>query len=189
MRIISGKNKGTKLYSLKGESTRPTLDRVKENMFNIISNNIQDSIVLDMFAGSGALGLEALSRGASKAYFVEKNKQAFYICLKNIEKTKNKDNSIVLNMSANDAIFKICKDLSIKNEKIDIVFVDPPYNYDFKNIEKIFEEIENYSILSEDVLIIFESEKKIEKGFLDFEIVDQRKYGRPHLTFLKRKGQ
>ena len=70
MRIIGGKNRGTKLYTLEGENTRPTLDRVKESLFNIIQNDVADSIFLDLFSGSGAIGLEAISRGAKKQYYV-----------------------------------------------------------------------------------------------------------------------
>ena len=87
MRIISGKARGTKLYTLEGLTTRPTLDRVKESIFNIIQSKIQDSTVLDLFAGSGAIGLEMVSRGASKAILCDKSKDAMEIIEKNIEKT------------------------------------------------------------------------------------------------------
>ena len=88
MRIISGKASKTKLYSLEGLNTRPTLDRVKESLFNIIQSEIRDSIFLDLFAGSGAIGLEAVSRGAKKAILCDSNKQAIQIIKKNIEKTR-----------------------------------------------------------------------------------------------------
>ena len=87
MRIISGKAKGTKLYTLEGNETRPTLDRVKESVFNIIQNEIPESIFLDLFSGSGAIGLEAASRGATKTIMCEKSKNAINIIKRNIEKT------------------------------------------------------------------------------------------------------
>ena len=87
MRIIAGKARGTKLYTLEGMTTRPTLDKVRESLFNIIQNQIQDSIFLDLFSGSGAVGLEAVSRGAKKAILCDNSKQAIEIIKKNIEKT------------------------------------------------------------------------------------------------------
>ena len=84
MRIISGTARGTKLFTLDGENTRPTLDRVKEPLFNIINFYLEDSVVLDLFAGSGALGLEALSRGAKMAIFCEKNYDAVKVIQRNI---------------------------------------------------------------------------------------------------------
>ena len=88
MRIIAGEKRGTKLYTLEGLNTRPTLDRVKESLFNIIQSEIRDRIFLDIFAGSGAIGLEAVSRGAKKAILCDNNKQAIQIIKKNIEKTR-----------------------------------------------------------------------------------------------------
>ena len=88
MRIIAGEKRGTKLYTLEGENTRPTLDRVKESLFNIIQSEIRDCIFLDLFSGSGAIGLEAVSRGAKKAILCDNNKQAIQIIKKNIEKTR-----------------------------------------------------------------------------------------------------
>ena len=85
MRIIGGKARGTKLYTLEGDNTRPTLDRVKESLFNIIQRDIPESIFLDLFSGSGAIGLEAVSRGAKKAILCDKSKEAINIIKKNIE--------------------------------------------------------------------------------------------------------
>ena len=96
MRIISGKAKGTKLYTLEGNNTRPTLDRVKESIFNIIQNEIEEAKVLDLFSGSGAIGLEFLSRGAKEAVICDKSKDAIEIIKKNIEKTQTKTEKIFL---------------------------------------------------------------------------------------------
>ena len=98
MRIISGLARGTKLYTLEGENTRPTLDRVKEPLFSIIQTEIKDSIVLDLFAGSGALGLEALSRGAKKAVLCDNSNKAIQIINKNLKDTRLEEKAKVINI-------------------------------------------------------------------------------------------
>ena len=96
MRIIGGLARGTKLYTLEGKDTRPTLDRVRESLFNILQNEIKDSKLLDLFSGSGAIGLESISRGAKKAILCDKNKQAIQIINKNVEKLRVKEKVEVL---------------------------------------------------------------------------------------------
>ena len=107
MRIISGTAKGTKLYSLEGTITRPTQDRVKEAIFNILQNQIRESIFLDLFAGSGAIGLEAASRGAKKVYLCEINKNAINIIKKNIEKTHLEKNIILYQLTFSIELIQI----------------------------------------------------------------------------------
>lgn len=183
MRIISGTVRGTKLYTLEGENTRPTLDRVKEALFSKIHFRLQNAIVLDLFAGSGALGLEALSRGAEYAYFGENSYQAAKIIIKNIEKTKmkNKANLIVKDYT------KVLEKL--KEIKFDIIFLDPPYatNYDIEAIKIILEN----DLLKNNGCIILETdsnekENKLEE--LNIKIDDIKKYGRIKLLTLSRKG-
>lgn len=182
MRVISGTAKGTKLESIDSFSTRPTLDRVKESLFNIISNNIYESNILDMFAGSGAIGIEFLSRGCNKAVLCDQSIDAIKIINKNLEKTHLKDKAIVLNMD-----YKKClKELSDNNEKFNVIFIDPPYknNIATNTVELILK----YGLLEKDGIIIIETDeqdrdiKQLEK--LDIEIYDTRKYGRAHLIFL-----
>ena len=114
MRIISGKARGTKLYTLEGTNTRPTLDRVKESIFNIIQNEIEDATVLDLFAGSGAIGLECLSRGAKKAVLCDKSKEAIQIIKRNIEKTHMEEKAQIINADYENCLEKL------KNEQFDI---------------------------------------------------------------------
>lgn len=185
MRIISGTARGTKLYTLEGQTTRPTLDRVKESLFNIIQNDIANSIFLDLFSGSGAIGLEAASRGAKKVILCDKSKDAIKIIEKNIEKT-HLDKKIELYNLDYEALIKT----KIK-EKIDIVYIDPPYNSDFaiKSIKYIIEK----ELIDENSNIIIETdddEKMLENlKNIEVEITDKRKYGRAILIFLKiRKG-
>lgn len=185
MRIISGTARGTKLYTLEGQTTRPTLDRVKESLFNIIQNDIPNSIFLDLFSGSGAIGLEAASRGARKVILCDKSKDAIKIINKNIEKTHLKEKVELYNLD-----YEILLKTKI-NEKIDIIYIDPPYNSDFaiKSIQYIIEQ----NITNENTNIIIETdeEEKILKKLemVGVEIQNKRKYGRAVLIFLKiRKG-
>lgn len=182
MRVISGTAKGTKLESIDSLSTRPTLDRVKESLFNIINNNIFESNVLDIFSGSGAIGIEFLSRGCAKAVLCDQSVDAIKIINKNLEKTHLKDNAIVMNMD-----YKKClKILSNNNEKFNIIFIDPPYkeNIGAHAVQLILE----YGLLEKDGIIIIETDeqdrdvKELQK--LDIEIYDTRKYGRAYLIFL-----
>lgn len=186
MRIIGGKAKGTKLYTLEGENTRPTLERVRESLFNILQYELQDSIFLDLFSGSGACGIEAVSRGAKKAILCDKSKQAIQIIRKNIEKTHTKEQIEVYQASFEELLKTKVK------EKPDIIFIDPPYRTDFA-YEAVKIIIENH-LIDEDSTIIIETdqEQKMKEQLKKLEVVimDERKYGRAHLIFLsqKRKG-
>ena len=137
MRIISGKARGTKLYTLDGTATRPTLDRVKESLFNIIQNDIEDSTVLDLFSGSGAIGLEFLSRGAKRAVLCDSSKDAIKIIKQNVQKTHFEEKVEVYNMEFTKLVERL------QNQKFDIIYIDPPYKMDLaiKAIELI-EELE-----------------------------------------------
>ncbi len=182
MRIIAGKAKGTKLYTLEGENTRPTLDRVKESLFNIIQNEIQDSIFLDLFSGSGAIGLEAVSRGAKKAILCDKSKEACMIIKKNIEKTHTLENIELYQTDFKEVLTKKI------HEKLDIIFLDPPYKTDFA-IEAVKIVLEK-DLLKENTIIIIETDDndRILESLknINCKIEDVRKYGRAYLIFLRR---
>ena len=178
MRIISGKGKGTKLITKKGNTTRPTADRVKEAIFSIISEKIVDSEVLDLYAGSGALGLESLSRGASFVTFCDNDKESISIIKKNIKKAHNEIDKNV-NVKYIDAL----RFLKTTDKKFDIVFLDPPYDY---NMEKVLKTIFKEKILKPLGIVIYETEKDL-KEFDEFMIIDKRKYGRPYIIFLEEK--
>ena len=183
MRIISGSARGTKLYTLDGENTRPTLDRIKESLFNIIKNNILDSKVLDLFAGSGALGLECASRGAKEIILCDNSKASIEIIKKNIEKTNLKEKVKLIQGNSNTILEKL------KESQFDIIFIDPPYDTQlvFESVEKIFKN----NMLSTEGIIIIETDQdeRILKEIKEYEekIYDIRKYGRVKLIFL-RKG-
>ena len=183
MRVIAGTAKGTKLNSIDDISTRPTLDRVKEPLFSIIQNNIVESNVLDLFAGSGALGIESLSRGAKHCTFCDKSYKSIQMLKENIQKVRMKEKSTILNID-----YKKC--LDEQKEKFDIIFIDPPYKMDIAidSVKRIIE----LELLAKDGIIIIETDeeererKELEK--IDLELYDVRKYGRVKLLFLRERG-
>lgn len=182
MRIISGKARGTKLFTLDGLDTRPTLDRVKESLFNIINEEIQDATVLDLFSGSGAIGLEFASRGARKVYLCDNSKKAMEIIKKNIEKTHFENFVETYNCDFKEALKKL------DNEKINIIYIDPPYKTDY--IKQSLEILSSMNCINENTLIICETDEmqRILNDIkdLNMKIIDKRKYGRANLIFLNK---
>ena len=184
MRIIGGLARGTKLYTLEGLNTRPTLDKVREAIFNILQNNIRDTVVLDLFAGSGAVGLESISRGAKKAILCDNNKQAIQIINKNAQK-----------MRVEDKVQILCIDyenfLSNTQEKFDLIYIDPPYNTDY--ISNSIKLINDRNLLAHEGVIIAETDEEervkdeIDKLKTSINIYDTRKYGRARLIFMRKE--
>ena len=182
MRIISGNARGTKLETLEGLDTRPTLDRVKEALFSIIQNYIYEANILDLFSGSGALALESLSRGASFAVCCDSSRKAIEIIKQNAKKTHLEDKVKIVNKD-----YKQCLN-ELENIKFDIIFLDPPYKTDYAlDAIKIIMKNEN---LKQDGIIVFETDREQEyiESTQEFaRIKDLRKYGRVTLVFLGRK--
>lgn len=182
MRIISGVARGSRLVTLEGTETRPTLDRVKEPLFSIIQMYIKEASVLDLFAGSGALGLEALSRGAKDAVFVDISKKAINVINQNVQKTKLEDKAVVLNQSYNEAL----QQMANENKQFDIIFLDPPYLSGL--LENAIQEILKYKLLSKEGIIVVETDMESELQKIQnigLHIKDIRKYGRVMLLFLQ----
>ena len=179
MRIISGSARGRKLMSPEGMETRPTSDRVKESVFNIISPYVYGAVVLDLFAGSGALGVEALSRGAETAVFVENNASAQKVLKKNIELARFEDKSKVFGCGF-DAY------LNSSAVKFDIVFLDPPYKSGY--YKKALELIRDKSLLSEEGIVVAEYEfGQTLPAVLGYELLKDRKYGKTSVAVLKKE--
>lgn len=180
MRIISGRARGTNLYTLDGIETRPTLNRVKESLFNIINQKIYDSKVLDLFSGSGAIGLEFASRGAKEVILCDKSKKAVDIIQQNINKTHLEEKVKLYNCDFKDLL------INLKGEKFDIIYLDPPYKTDY--IKEALQEILNLNLNKKETLIIAETDEpnkvddEIQK--LNLKIIDTRKYGRAYLFFI-----
>ena len=173
MRIIAGKARGRKLLPPDTMETRPTLDRVKESMFSIIQNYIPDSVVVDVFAGTGSLGLEAASRGAKEVYLIDKSNTTFPILKQNVENLKFQDFCFPLNSDSYDAL----KILSKKGKVFDIIFIDPPYCKEM--IPKAIEIIKENNLLRKDGIIVtkIDSIEEIYSGYKEIKLIKSKKYG------------
>lgn len=170
MRIIAGELKGRKLYTPNDKRIRPTSDKVKESLFNMISNNLEDAIVIDLFSGTGNLGLEAISRGASHCYFGDKSKDSLELTNKNITYCKVSNKSILL-------LGDFKKVLNSIKEKVDIIFLDPPYNQGF--IDKCLEMIYQNNLLTDDGIIIAEHNisEVLPNRIYSFKKIKEKRYG------------
>lgn len=178
MRIISGCRRGHKLYEFEGRDVRPTTDRVKESIFNLIQNYIPDANVLDMFAGSGALSFEMLSRGASHAVLLDCDKRSVALINKNIASLGFEKLCTVKEQSCFDYV-KNC------TVKFDVIFLDPPYNKGY--IEPSLEAIVDNDLLADDGIIVLESDNTDFKNDISgLEIIKQKRYGRTFVTIYKR---
>ena len=195
MRIIAGSAKGRKILSPQNEgrnpekgelkATRPTLDRIKESMFNIIAHKIYGARVLDLFAGTGSLGLEAASRGAKEVVFLEKFKETYDILVENIGILGFNEKSQAYCRES----FSYLKILGQENKTFDMIFVDPPYLNQM--VEKAILLIEEEDLLSENGVIVskYDKDEPIytpEEG--KYELVDERKYGNTILGFYQIRG-
>ena len=186
MRIITGKAKGIVLKTPKGENTRPTAERVKESVFSMLQFDIEGRTVLDLFAGSGQMGMEALSRGAQSATFVDKSKDAIMLIKENLQKTRLIDNGIVLQC---DYLEFIRRNVG---KSYDIVIIDPPYA--LKMYNPALKSLLDTSMIKPATLIVCESgTDEIFNGDLElqskFEIAKQNKYGNTYITILKIKNE
>lgn len=170
MRVIAGTRRSLLLKAPDGNVTRPTTDRIKETLFNVLQTDIQDSVFVDLFSGSGAIGIEALSRGAKKAYFIEMNKEAISCIQDNIKFTKFTEQAVVLKQ-------EVVSGLEFIKEPVDIIFMDPPYD---QLLEKtILEKLSKTNILKEDSMIIVEASLKTEFDYLEelgFVVLKEKKY-------------
>lgn len=182
MRVIAGSRRGMTLAAVPGEETRPTADRVKEATFNVIQDHIVDANVLDVFAGTGAIGIEALSRGARSCLFIEQNPAAIKVLRKNISKARFEDLSEI---RVGESL-SVLKGLS-NREKFDIIYLDPPYAAGL--YERALTLIANKHMLSENGIIIVEAAKNtlfscIDKVFLTYKT---KTYGDTSVTYFTQK--
>lgn len=186
MRVISGVCKGRPLKAVQGMTTRPTTDKVKESLFNIIGPYFDGGMVLDLFAGSGSLGLEALSRGMDKGIFVEKDPKALQVIKANIQACRMEEESEVLR---SDALRSI-KMLGGRGLRFDLILMDPPYKV-ADTIPAILNEIEANELLSEDGLIICEhgEELILPEQIGPFVKYRHEKYGITAISFFERQQQ
>lgn len=186
MRVIAGTARRIQLETVKGNNTRPTTDRIKETLFNIINNDLYDIDFLDLFSGSGAIGIEALSRGANSATFVENNRNAIKCIETNLEKTNLKEQG---NIVFGD-VMRSLESLQLKKQKFHIIFMDPPYNKQLEN--KVLEFLKDSCILDNDTLIIVEASLETDFSFtlnLGYEIKKEKIYKTNKHVFLKKLGE
>ena len=182
MRIIGGKFRSRVLAEFDGEDIRPTSDRVKESLFNILSLKMYGARVLDLFSGSGALGLESLSRGAGEVCFNDCAKTSIAILKKNLTALKIVPNGNEAKVTNCD--YLVC--LQQAQGQFDIIFIDPPYRFDFG--EKALQKIAERALLSENGIAVYERDRPFEGEIVGLEKYDERKYGKTYLTFF-RKGE
>lgn len=172
MRIVSGEYKYRKIEIPK--EIRPTTEKVREAIFSILSFKVEDAVVLDLFAGSGSLGLEALSRGAARCYFNEHSKNIFRILKENIDTCKASDKSVIINSD-----FRQC--LGMIKDKLDIVFLDPPYKDGYNSgwYENAFNIMEDKELAKDGTLVIAEHLDKysLKDEYGAFKRIKNKKYG------------
>ncbi|MBC2714858.1 MAG: 16S rRNA (guanine(966)-N(2))-methyltransferase RsmD [Desulfobacteraceae bacterium] len=180
MRIISGEFKGKKLVSLRGAATRPTADRVRESIFNILTPNIFNASVLDLFSGTGALGLEALSRGAASAVFIDSSASAVKTIQKNITACRAETRARVIRWD----ITKNLNCLQSEASAVDLVFMDPPYNKNY--IVPTLKKLMKRDALKNGATIIIEhsAAEAVPKDLMGLHMTDHRIYGKTLVSFL-----
>ena len=183
MRIISGTARGRKLREPQGLDTRPTTDKVKESLFNIIQFELEGRRVLDLFAGTGQLGLEALSRGAERCTFVDQRREAAALVRENVKLCRFEDRSQVVQGEA-QAFLTSCS----RGEKFDVILLDPPYQTDL--LKQCIEKIARFDILREYGIIVCESGAEWTLPALEspYEAGREYRYGQIKLTVCRRAG-
>lgn len=182
MRVIAGTARSLPLVAPSGMDTRPTTDRIKETLFNILQPDVSGSVFLDLFSGSGAIGIEALSRGAAKAYFVEQAAPAVSCIEKNLAFTKMAERGIVMKQD-------VCVALSgIREPSADIIFMDPPYNQELE--KRVLSILHTLPYVTEDTLIVVEADLCTDFDYLDeygLELIKEKKYKTNKHLFIRKK--
>jgi len=178
MRIIAGEAKGRKLTTPKNQDVRPTGDRVKESIFNLISPYVEGAIVVDLFSGTGNLGLEAISRGAEKVFFVDSSFSSITTIKRNINVTGFSNQSYVIHSHYEKALKNM-------TEKADIFLIDPPYNKGY--VMDCIEKISSYDVISDGGILMIEhsNEEKVYEKFGNVELIKRKRYGDTTISILR----
>lgn len=181
MRVIAGTARSLPLKCPTGQGTRPTTDRIKETLFNMLQPYTAGSVFVDMFSGSGGIGIEALSRGAEKAYFIENSSEALGCIQDNLQFTKFSSKAVVLKQDAVSALNNIFE------KEVDIIFMDPPYE---EGLEKqVLSALAGYRYVTSDTLIIAEADLKTDFSYVEglgFTIIKEKKYKTNKHIFLQK---
>jgi 16S rRNA (guanine(966)-N(2))-methyltransferase RsmD len=184
MRVIAGKARRLMLKTIEGQDTRPTTDRIKETLFNMINTDMPDCSFLDLFSGSGAIGIEALSRGAKLAVMIEQNPKAAECIRENLKTTKLEEEGIVMNCDVLTGLSR----LEGKGYVFDYVFMDPPYNMEWE--KKVLEALVNSSMIQEHTVIITEASLETSFDYLEsmgYGIIKDKNYKTNKHVFIKKK--
>ncbi len=183
MKVISGSLKGREILGYKIDGTRPTMDRVKESIFGMLEGNVSNSIVLDLFAGSGNYGIEAISLNAKLVYFNDINKECIRVIKKNIEKFKIDNKCILYNLD----YLKCLKLLKEKSLSFDLIFLDPPYKLHV--LKNILNFIDQNSLLNINGFVVVElQDEDLEEEYLSLRKIKERKYGDKKVYIYKNIG-
>jgi len=181
MRVIAGRARSMPLKTPKSMNTRPTQDRIKETLFNILQMDVPNSVFVDVFSGSGGIGIEALSRGAKRAYFIDNDKEAIACITDNLHFTKFDDQGTILKQDAISA-------LSILNEKeVHIVFMDPPYGMELER--KALEVLAKAPYVTEDTIIIVEANLNTDFDYVEtlgLEVTRYKQYKTNQHVFIRK---
>lgn len=177
MRVVSGKYRGLNLVPFEGEDIRPTADRVKESLFNILSARVVGAVVADVFCGSGNLGIECLSRGAECVYFNDLSNKSLEVLRKNLAKLRGGEKYFV---TRSDYL----SFLKGTSARFDLIFVDPPYRYDYGL--PALRAVAERDLLNEGGVLVYERDRAFEGETYGLVKSDERKYGRTYLTFFTR---
>lgn len=159
MRVIAGKARSLRLKTPEGLDTRPTTDRIKETLFNMLQPYLSDGIFIDLFSGSGGIGIEALSRGAAHAYFVENNKDAIACILDNLKFTRLEEDATVLKQDVLSALS------GIHEKEADVIFMDPPYEQNFE--KQVLKHLKDMPYVTENTLIVVETMRKTDFSYIE----------------------
>ena len=183
MRVIAGTARSLPLKTPQGLDTRPTTDRIKETLFNMLQNYIPDCVFVDMFSGSGGIGIEAISRGARKAYFLENAPKAISCIEQNLAFTKFTDRAILLKQD-------VCVGLnSIFESQVDVIFMDPPYNQEHER--RVLEQLSRMKYVTEETLIVVEASLETDFAYADelgFWVEKEKLYKTNKHVYIRKKG-
>ncbi len=182
MRVIAGTARSLKLKTTPGDATRPTTDKTKETLFNVLQSSLPGSVFVDLYSGSGAIGIEALSRGAKRAYFIENSHAAYQCIIDNLHHTHLEENAVVLKK---DALFALQTSI---NEEIDVLFMDPPYHTHAER--EVIKIAITSPYVTEDTLIVAETDLNDDYAYLSelgIEIIKEKRYKTSRHIFMRIK--
>ena len=184
MRVIAGTARSLPLKTPAGMDTRPTTDRIKETLFNVLQGDLGDSVFVDLFSGSGGIGIEALSRGAKKAYFIDNSPASVNCIMENLLFTKMADKAVVLKQDVLASLYQIFE------KEVDIIFMDPPYDTEIE--KQVLYQLKSMKYVSPNTLIVVEASLDTDFDYLDsygYELIKEKIYKTNKHIFIQLKEE